>query len=248
MATKRIRDLPSNTPTPGDVVAVDRPGGGTFRIPLGQAGGIPFLDVAGALAASDAHLNRGSVTSAVDWNTLTNAGTYEIASGAFGTGSANTPPAVTKQGHLLVLKTSGATTQVYVPKGNDPGIYWRQYAGGTWSSWATAGVMYGSNANGWYVRFPNGVQICMRQRLQLSFYNANHMTVTWTLPAAFVAADYVPLALYDYNTGDTDPYFVKSLQATNKFVTSVKIDLLSDGKFTSSDIRYVSVMAIGRWK
>jgi len=103
--------------------------------------------------------------------------------------------------------------------------------------------------NGRYVRWENGLQICMVQRLLLGFFNANHMFVDWTLPAAFVAADYVPLALYDFDEGvDTSAYFVKSLHARNKSTTRFRIDLLSSGMFTTSDIRHVSVLAIGRWK
>src|SRR5690606_36608159 len=109
-------------------------------------------------------------------------------------------------------------------------------------------VEMGSNSNGEYVRWENGLQICMAQRLLLGFANTNHMRVDWALPAVFVAADYVPLALYDVNDGDSDPYFVKSLQARNKSTTKVIIDLLSSGMFGPSHIGRVSVLAIGRWK
>jgi len=156
-----VRDAPTITPSPGDwLLGGLASGTGVGKLPIGQANGVPLLNAIGALASADAYLDRGVLNSAVDWNTLTNAGTYEIGSGAFGAGSANKPPATTQQGHLLVFKTSGATTQVYVPKGSDPGVYWRQYAGDAWSSWAAGGVTYGSNSNGSYIRFADGTLIC----------------------------------------------------------------------------------------
>jgi len=178
-----VRDAPTITPSPGDwLLGGLTSGTGVGKVPIGQASGVPLLNDLGALASADAYLSRGSVTSAVNWNTLTDAGIYEIASGAFGTGSANTPPAVIQQGHLLVLKTSGATTQVYVPQGSDPGIYWRQRtdSGDDWSSWATAGVAYGANSNGFYIRFGDGTQICWAAAV-----GAGPDPQTVTYPAAF---------------------------------------------------------------
>ncbi|AYJ74678.1 tail protein [Thermus phage phiKo] len=234
-----IRNAPTITPSPGDwLLGVLAGGTEVGKLPIGQADGVPLLNASGALASADAYLSRGSVTSAVDWNTLTNAGTYEIASGAFGTGSANTPPAVTQQGHLLVLKTSGATTQVYVPKSADPGIYWRQYAGGTWSSWATAGVMYGSNSNGSYIRFADGTQICWREATwEMPTGWSTGPSVPW--PAAFVAT---PRVWLNYTRSG---WRIILSDITNNSTTIQ----LSAYNFDTTVTPYrVDILAIGRWK
>jgi hypothetical protein len=201
---------------------------------------------------SNAYLNRGSVTSAVDWNTLTNAGTYEIASGAFGTGSANTPPAVTQQGHLLVFQTSGATTQVYVPKGDDPGIYWRQYAGGTWSPWTTAGAMYGSNSNGSYLRFADGTQICWAEQPTGQWGASTQVSasvggitvyakdiVGVTFPAAFIAEPAIVVG------GDVGGLQLKSFTAWNSSASSFNITATYQHSGASIFSYYI---AIGRWR
>ncbi len=245
-----VRNAPTITPSPGDwLLGGLASGTGVGKLPIGQANGVPLLNASGALASADAYLSRGSVTSAVDWNTLTNAGTYEIASGAFGTGSANTPPAVTQQGHLLVLKTSGATTQVYVPKSADPGIYWRQYAGGTWSSWATASVMYGSNSNGSYIRFADGTQICWASHDPTSFgsmqtgtdTNYKYKNKTWVYPAAFAAAPIVTAG------GDVAGARVDVI---NVFGTDPTGCTLEAGQYntTAVDVSAFYTLAIGRWK
>jgi hypothetical protein len=245
-----VRDAPTVTPSPGDwLLGGLASGTGVGKVPIGQANGVPLLNVYGALASADAYLSRGAITSAVDWNTLTNAGTYEIASGAFGTGSANTPPAVTQQGHLLVLKTSGATTQVYVPQGGDPGIYWRQYAGGAWSSWATASVMYGSNSNGSYIRFADGTQICWASHSDSSFgsvstgddANYKYRTKTWAFPAAFTAAPAVQVS------GDVAGARVDVLNTHSVTTTQCTLEV---GQYNTSGVTVSAchTLAIGRWK
>ncbi|GAB6940718.1 pyocin knob domain-containing protein [Thermus brockianus] len=204
---------------------------------LGQPNGLPLLNSAGALAASDGYLSRGSVTSAVDWNTLTAAGVYEIAS--FGTGSANTPPAVTQQGHLLVLKTSGATTQVYVPKGDDPGIYWRQYAGGTWSTWATAGVMYGSNSNGSYIRFADGTQICWGIN---AGKGPDPQTITY--PAAFSSPPAVIVTPSDWPAAHISVDSMWGYGTTQQKFRKYN----ADGSVYTGVAYGFDYIAIGRWK
>ena len=216
---------------------------------LGQPNGLPLLNSAGALAASDAYLDRGLLNSAVNWSTLTDAGTYEVASGAFGTGSANTPPAVAQQGHLVVFKTSGVTTQIYIPKGSDPGIYRRQYAGGTWSPWATAGAVYGSNSNGSYIRFADGTQICWASHSDSSFNsivigndtNYKYRPKYWLFPAAFANTPVVT------SSGDIEGARVDILNSYDSSTTQCTIEV---GQYNTSTIVVTScyTLAIGRWK
>ena len=245
-----IRDAPTITPSPGDwLLGGLASGTGVGKLPIGQANGVPLLNASGAFANADAYLDRGVLNSAVDWNTLTNAGTYEIGSGAFGTGSANRPPAVTQQGHLLVLKTSEATTQVYVPRNSDPGIYWRQYAGGTWFPWATAGTMYGSNSNGSYIRFADGTQICWASHSDSSFNNIligndtnyKYRPKYWLFPAAFANTPVVT------SSGDIEGARVDILNSYDSSTTQCTIEV---GQYNTSTIVVTScyTLAIGRWK
>jgi hypothetical protein len=235
-----VRNAPTITPSPGDwLLGGLASGTGVGKVPIGQASGVPLLNASGALASADAYLSRGSVTSAVDWNTLITAGVYEVASGAFGTGSANTPPAVTQQGHLLVLKTSGATTQVYVPRDSDPGIYWRQYNGTTWSSWATAGVMYGENSNGQFIRYPDGTQICWAVVV-----GAGPDPQTVTYPAAFVSPPSVVVTPSDWPPAhisvDSQWGYGTTQQRFRKYN--------ADGTVYTGSFYFFDYIAIGRWK
>jgi len=211
----------------------------------GLAGRVSTLELA-------SYLSRGVLNSAVNWNTLTDAGTYEVASGAFGAGSANTPPAVTQQGHLLIFKTSEATTQVYVPKGSDPGIYWRQYAGGTWSSWAAGGVMYGSNSNGSYIRFADGTQICWAKQPSTQWGNVNlesiylqNITIYYktlfglTFPAAFINEPAITLG------GDAGGSQLKSLIAWNISASGFNVAF---HYMLSTSVVFSYYIAIGRWR
>ena len=248
-----VRNAPTITPSPGDwLLGGLASGTGVGKLPLGQTNGVPLLNASGALASADAYLSRGSVTNAVDWNTLTDAGTYEIGSSAFGAGSANMPPATTQQGHLLVFKTSEAATQVYVPKGSDPGIYWRQYAGGTWSSWAAAGVTYGSNSNGSYIRFADGTQICWAKQSSTEWSAIFEMSVVrenvtvyykdltdLVFPAAFVAEPSITVG------GDASGAQLKSLVVWNPSASG--FNLAANYQISGNSI-FSYYIAIGRWK
>ena len=88
-----------------------------------------------------------------------------------------------------------------------PRMKFRNKAGATWDAWQTVVatdnilgpvsqtggvptgsiIERGSNANGEYVRFADGTQICTRQGLIAAYVDAEHCTVTWTSPAAFAA-------------------------------------------------------------
>jgi hypothetical protein len=109
---------------------------------------VPFLNDSGALAASNAYLDRGLVDSAIDWDTLTTAGVYKIHINAFGSGAANYPPTVYQFGILLVFRSHfpAAIVQIYIPHTLDDYIYFREAWYGTdWSAWKSLGARYGSN-------------------------------------------------------------------------------------------------------
>ncbi len=97
-----------------------------------------------------------------------------------------------------------------------PRLKFRNKAGATWDAWQTivatdnilgpvsqsggvptgAIIERGSNANGDYVRFADGTQICTRSGLVAARVDADHCSVTWTFPAAYAAPpDAVTLTL-----------------------------------------------------
>ncbi len=47
----------------------------------------------------------------------------------------------------------------------------------------------GSNANGEYVRFADGTQICWKYGITLTQISSTHISTTWTFPAAFTPGD-----------------------------------------------------------
>ena len=65
---------------------------------------------------------------------------------------------------------------------NDTGQTWvRVYAGGAWTAWKRLDPESGSNANGEYVRFTDGTQLCWHPLI-----SSGTADLTWTFPAAFL--------------------------------------------------------------
>ena len=101
----------------------------------------------------------------------------------------------------------------------------------------------GSNANGEYVRFPDGTQICTVGALTGASPNLSHggiyrsALVTWTFPASFVANPVVAGQVQQ----DSD--WLGSQSPSN---TSVSMRVLSGT--TDATVRDLRVCAIGRWK
>ena len=248
-----LTSLPVAQVAAGDLLPIVQ--GGVSK--QAQAGThIPILDSSGKLAADDAYQYRGVYGfDGTDWDTLTQAGIYVINQGT--TGGANQPPASYKFGHLLVFHdaegVTPGTTQIYIPHDtqSDPFIYVRQqWTGSTWSAWKTLGAYYGSNANGEYVRFADGTQICWLQETNvavslgstvvqgLTIYWANR---TWTFPAAFVSTPGVHI-LFDGDSTVERP----GIEIAPPGTTSIIYSVTSLKNPTS--LRYVSAFAIGRWK
>jgi hypothetical protein len=238
---KRIRDLRVLTPATGDYLAADKPAGDTYKLPIGQANGVPFLNASGALASTDAYLNRGYYSAPVDWNTLTTAGVYGIYSGAFGEGSANTPPATYKYGTLLVLASgpsSAIITQIYIPHHTDFAIYFRQFFS-AWGPWFATGAISGSNSNGSYTRFADGTQICWAISV-----GAGPDPKTVTYPAAFLYPPAVIVTLADWPAAhisvDSMWGYGTTQQRFRKYYT--------DGSVYNGPAFFFNYIAIGRWK
>jgi len=101
----------------------------------------------------------------------------------------------------------------------------------------------GSNANGEYVRFADGTQIC--SRVNLAAANANTALgslfrsagITWTFPAAFAAAPAV--------AGDVDDADCWLVTAAAPTATSAELRVMAAaGKTTALNLR---ATATGRW-
>ena len=215
---------------------------------------IPILDSSGKLAASDAYLYRGFVAfNGVDWDTLTTAGIYKTTDS--GTGGLNQPPASYKYGHLIIHATDdGGVTQIYVPHNDsDPYVYVRiLYAGGgVFTSWKTLGAYYGSNANGEYVRFADGTQICWSPNFTASADSGTqtwqgltiyYHTTAWAFPAAFIATPDV------YVGGNQANFPDLGRKAYNITPTGCNLAFSSLDSFAANNIEFRFGLAIGRWK
>lgn len=121
---------------------------------------------------------------------------------------------------------------------------------------ALAGVRIsesGSNANGSYVRFENGVQVCWRVFAATSGITASLRTstppqyfydVTWTLPAAFNAA---PVVVANGSVTVDGPYYMGNVGYNGTTAgTTAELRVWSPMQFTG--IPHLVALAIGAWK
>jgi hypothetical protein len=208
---------------------------------LGQPNGLALLNSIGALASSDAYLNRGVLASAVDWNTLTTAGVYAVYSGAFSDESANTPPTRYQYGMLLVLASgysSSVVVQIYIPHITDGGIYFRQRFS-EWGPWSAAGAEYGANSNGHYIRYADGTQVCWAIS---AGGGPDPQTVIY--PAAFVSPPLVVVT-----PSDSPPAHISIDSQWGRGVFQQRFRKYNaDGTVYSGAHYPFDYIAIGRWK
>jgi len=119
---------------------------------------------------------------------------------------------------------------------------------------------YGSNANGSYIRFADGTQICWKIQFVIyldSIYPQYVMYSVWTFPATFSNIDYcinesfcgLNNALLEGDTGvaNENGYGIPFNNHDN--VSYAAIGIRSNGGYaTTSGIHaYVDAFAIGRW-
>ncbi len=112
----------------------------------------------------------------------------------------------------------------------------------------------GSNANGSYIRFADGTQICHLNDLQLTYSWTTVLARTWTFPAGFSSN---PVVVGNFNasdlTNDTGitPSKVWSprLSTIGKFSARLTIGRLHGmpSVFDPSDTCRIYVLAVGRW-
>jgi len=111
-------------------------------------------------------------------------------------------------------------------------------------------VEMGSNANGEYVRWENGLQVCWHRFYQNrptttatgSLYRDNDAT-TWTFPAAFITSP----AVYGAVLRDNDDGFRFFFAPNSVTTTSVTYRDVATGQGPSLG-RRDQLLAIGRWK
>jgi len=110
----------------------------------------------------------------------------------------------------------------------------------------------GSNANGEYVRFADGTQMCWAE-VTLSYGNATVCQINpWTYPAGFVAIPVFALTLNENSVDNAEPK-VTELGAlstaaegtTGTIIRQYRVSGLQN--FVSGDTLIVRATAIGRW-
>ena len=105
-----------------------------------------------------------------------------------------------------------------------------------------------SNANGNYVRFADGTQICLGF-LTAVFFNTSRIGVSWTFPSEFIDTSYrVQATLTDFQRNwtatDRGPTQTSAKGTTSVFINVYRIGTVGIPTDAQQD---VEVMAVGRW-
>lgn len=109
-------------------------------------------------------------------------------------------------------------------------------------------IEQGSNANGEYVRFANGLQICWRLNYSPTPSGDIH---TWTFPAAFVSNPAI-VTMGQYHSGEIwMPCINGYSQGSQNSVTTTRLQYQIrsvSGVSYSQEGRFFDFVAIGKWK
>jgi hypothetical protein len=140
-------------------------------------------------------------------------------------------------GYLLhQMYSNSFAAQLYIPAvGSTPNIGMRRKTHGSWGNWANILPEGGQNANGAFVRFPDGTQICTTA-LPVSATGA----VTWTFPAGFTAAPRVMGGLASDSAVST-----ALCVDTEANTTAVAVSVRMSGNTRVGGT--ADLLAIGRW-
>lgn len=112
-------------------------------------------------------------------------------------------------------------------------------------------VEMGSNSNGEYVRWENGLQVCFVRMANVSVTTSAiteqgltiyRVTVVWTLPAAFVKPPVVLHVARTSHTAQLTSSIMMSTSSTNS--AELIVAILSD----TSLFPRLAALAIGRWR
>lgn len=142
--------------------------------------------------------------------------------------------------------------QIYLERDGSQRLFTRARTNGTWRGWNK--VAYdsdvmptrGSNANGEWVRFPDGTQICWTS-ITVERSSSFELKNMWTLPVSFANNTYRLSGMR--GSGASSEYRGYALNFEEKTGSSVTIFLsIPTGTTSSGWNTRVDVMAIGRWK
>lgn len=238
-------------------------GGATKRSTVGTAAARNVGTAAGNVMEVGAFGLGQGITATVDWNNYKTTGFF------IGDGLANAPIA----GGIYVAVTQYTTTYAIQKAENLEGTlgFVRALINGTWNSWAriysqknilgsvsqTAGVPTGaviergSNANGEYVRFADGTQICTSPLITVpgTGWNATGLGFKYsngiynTLPANFVTAPVILVQIRDGAVAGRSSWLTYSDATTG--ATTAYLACVSASVETSN--LQIAITTIGRW-
>lgn len=104
----------------------------------------------------------------------------------------------------------------------------------------------GANANGIYIRFASGIQICFQQ-LELNYGDATDMSANWTYPAAFSEFPIISFAETQFWNNVVRSYAMRTRLANRGSSGTTIVSGNPTSSNVSGDKYYVHVAAHGRW-
>ena len=113
------------------------------------------------------------------------------------------------------------------------------------------GIIFGSNANGDYVKYPDGTMICHIRNKVTTFGNTANLQFTWTYPVAFIE---LPTVQSSCDLGAFSLKFRATpliVYARTPTPTNVIIGFASNAAWIDGDQSLgdnISAVAIGLWK
>lgn len=199
-----------------------------------------------------AALGQGTLTSLASLNGAANEMPYWTGAGVMG------KTALTAGGRAILGLAGAAGASIPVFTGT--GTASRRDIVGTVSQSAGvptgAIIQRGSNANGEFIRFADGTQICTLVGFVLPFNNTTSCQADWVLPAAFTGTPNVSATINVSATATSAAPALDQLLAptwansgTNATVTRISVRRVSGAtNFVSGNTVVLnSIMAVGRW-
>ncbi|NDW44268.1 DUF2793 domain-containing protein [Ruegeria sp. PrR005] len=110
-------------------------------------------------------------------------------------------------------------------------------------------IEQGNNANGRYIRYADGTQIC-RHVMQATYTNAARLAASWTFPSVFSAAPHLIPVMRERNTSNTlDGVALSGSYSvcSNSIVTTACACVVYGSGFSSGNYIWLTLFAIGRW-
>ena len=105
-------------------------------------------------------------------------------------------------------------------------------------------IARGSNANGEWVRWEDGTQVCWIPTLTAQAENSVYVALVWTFPAAFLNNNVVPYAVFTTAIPGTPFFLYRAITSS----TSTTFAFRSYDGNAASGSGTCCTLAIGRWK